>query len=342
MSRVIGAVLAIALAPGAGWADGPKLWGFAQADYYGRVAPDEPYDDTFFIRRARLGVRGDAAPTVTYKFLMGLGGANSPDAAASVRALDANATLTLHPLLRLRVGQGKFSPSRDSLLSAWRLPFLTLPVHSNWFFGKIGRTGTAFRDLGAQLSGKAKEGLGWSYALGVFNGNGIGLHDENQAKDFSARATVTPVGGLTLGAGAYLGFDGADEARETAYTADVAVHAGPLRADASATVGEYEEEAFGFGATAVWAIHRDLDLLARYQQLDPNLAEDDDTLRAAEIGVAWYLRRELDFGGTKVVVTGSKRLPQSGASGRVWDERGPKVTGDALGDVLSARMQAKF
>ena len=69
---------------------------------------------------------------------------------------------------------------------------LYLGGYSRDLSGKNSRS----RDCGITLEGAVSERF--SYAVGVFNGNGYSFKDDNQAKDIAARFVYKPVNGLIL------------------------------------------------------------------------------------------------------------------------------------------------
>lgn len=65
------------------------------------------------------------------------------------------------------------------------------------------------RDIGLQVGGEivktSFDDYFLEYRAGVYNGSGLSMKDNNDAKDFAAWFTVQPVKGLKIGASAYIG-----------------------------------------------------------------------------------------------------------------------------------------
>lgn len=65
------------------------------------------------------------------------------------------------------------------------------------------------RDIGLQVGGEviktSFDDYFLEYRAGVYNGSGLSMKDNNDAKDFAAWFTVQPVKGLKMGASAYIG-----------------------------------------------------------------------------------------------------------------------------------------
>lgn len=65
------------------------------------------------------------------------------------------------------------------------------------------------RDIGLQVGGElfktSFDDYFLEYRAGVYNGSGLSMKDNNDAKDFAAWFTVQPVRGLKMGASAYIG-----------------------------------------------------------------------------------------------------------------------------------------
>ncbi len=156
------------------------------------------------LRRIRFSLNGDPVDKWRYAFQAEF--ANTP------KALDASITYSPFTNLSLTAGQFKIPFSRENLESASRLVFIDRPQAVEAFAARNADViGNQYgRDIGVQVSGSLTERDGTlllEYAAGVFNGAGINTADNNNAKDFSGRAVIHPLGGLQLGGSYYNGFD---------------------------------------------------------------------------------------------------------------------------------------
>ncbi|MCJ7586323.1 MAG: OprO/OprP family phosphate-selective porin [Candidatus Aminicenantes bacterium] len=166
-----------------------KLTGFSQFLY---TAWDKGVD-SFSARRVRFSLSGELFKNVNYKIQV--------DAVKSPLILDALVEFKLSSEVGLRVGQFKVPFSTENLTSSADLATINRSQPEEKL--APGRdTKMNGRDIGAALFGK------WSvleYTLGVFNGSGIDIKDNNSQKDVGGRVVVRPVEFLALGAAFYRG-----------------------------------------------------------------------------------------------------------------------------------------
>lgn len=161
-----------------------KLKGLAQVDSRNYVNSGNggvaTTDDTFLLRRARLGLEGTFYQDFDFQFITEFGGTG----ATSV--LDANINYRYSPELQLKVGKFKQPIGLEQLQSD--------PVR---FFSEnaLPTNLVPNRDLGVQLHGEIKGGL-VQYQFGVFNGLGDGRNSTNadieDDKDLVARLFFHP------------------------------------------------------------------------------------------------------------------------------------------------------
>ncbi|MBZ5513725.1 MAG: OprO/OprP family phosphate-selective porin [Acidobacteriia bacterium] len=160
--------------------------------------PGKP--NTLQIRRARLILNGKLADKISYYV--------QADGVRSPFLLDASVDFAYVPFAKLTFGQFKIPFSQENLISddKW------MPIERSMIGNSLvpGRdTGNQGRDIGVQVSGSSPAWHGrplLTYAVGLFNGNGISTLDVNNRKDFASRVVFNPVDGLSL-AGDY--YDGA-------------------------------------------------------------------------------------------------------------------------------------
>jgi phosphate-selective porin len=176
------------------------LAGYTQVRYQALEETGKP--DGFDIRRARLDVKGNISPYWGYRVQF--------DLAGSPKLLDAYVDLILNETLNLTIGQAKVPFSLENLASSTQLLLIdrSQVVEALTARGKDPVGNQNGRDIGLLLGGtlvKLNSRPVVDYRLGVYNGAGINVADNNERKDYAARLIVHPVAGLDIG-GAY--YDG--------------------------------------------------------------------------------------------------------------------------------------
>jgi len=198
-----------------------KVWGFIQPEYQrtdgtkipaggfagenmspNMIKPDNKSNETFNIRRARIGVRGTGFPLddkVNYFFLAELGNNGITKLGKTgVAATDASITLNHIPGARVRVGLFKTPTAEEGLQAIHVFNYVNFTNVTNQMMlerftdGDGSSTGVngitqsvgAFRDQGIQVFDTFKVN-DWehSYAVMYGNGNGINFGDNDNNKD---------------------------------------------------------------------------------------------------------------------------------------------------------------
>ena len=240
-----------------------RLRGLVQADgrfYVDQTNPTNPAsataNDTFLLRRARIGVEGKFAERFQYVVQSEFG------TGTSVQVLDANIFASVVPEFGVRFGKFKTPIGLEQLQSD--------PVA--FFNERSVATGlTPNRDVGVQAEGAFFKG-GLSYQLGVFNGVPDGGNTSQSTADFdsdksvAARLFATPWANDKDSALKGLGFGIA--ASQGNYDT-VGGRAGQYRTDGQQTFFTYETSvlADGQGLTVspqAYYYHGSLGILAEY------------------------------------------------------------------------------
>lgn len=194
----------------------PRISGYVQAGY---EWSDE--SSSFFIKRVRLDLRGDIARKLDYRVQL--------EFASSPKIVDAYLHYKPFRQLNFKLGEYKipftientdYVPLKFELieypLALQRLMGFAEPIGGRYVGGAMQGGETlkdTGRDMGLTLHGSffpCGERALLSYDVGVFNGAGINLRDNNRSKDVVARLTLRPVRGLTLSGSWYGGEYGAD------------------------------------------------------------------------------------------------------------------------------------
>jgi len=158
----------------------------------------------FFVRRARLIFSGEIAPKLGFKI-------SSEFAPTSNTLQDAYVWADYIPYARITLGQFKPPFSLENYVDGiGDIPTINRALVSNMMINaslkdtSLTRS-SILRDMGVMVSGKYQTKVGGlpfgaTYAVGVFNGPGRGLADDNNTKDVVGRVTINPlVAGLNIG-----------------------------------------------------------------------------------------------------------------------------------------------
>lgn len=178
------------------------LNGYTQVRFQSLQEPGKK--DGFDIRRARLDLKGAISEKWDYRMQL--------DFASSPKILDATIGYRAGDYLKVTAGQFKIPFSMENLASSNKLESIdrSQVVEALSARGKDVTGNNNGRDIGLQLSGsvlKINDLYLVDYAVGVFDGAGINVTDNNEAKDVSARLLFHPIKGLDLGGSYYNGFD---------------------------------------------------------------------------------------------------------------------------------------
>lgn len=175
----------------------PQLFGFGQFWLTSPVGSPGAPQLSFNMARVRVGVRGQAAPRLSYFLLTEMGqlAPRAPESRAGFALVDALLTYEVHPLLRVSAGQDYF---RLGLEGSWLLPQLPFVLRSeavDVFYLTLGRSGAYAYDSGLKIWGErtVPDATSAGYSVFVHNGTGLNAADDNDRKDVLARGWVRPV-----------------------------------------------------------------------------------------------------------------------------------------------------
>lgn len=176
------------------------LAGYTQVRYQALEETGRP--DGFDIRRARLDVKGNISPYWAYRVQF--------DLAGTPKLIDAYVELKLNDYLNFTVGQAKIPFSLENLTSSNKLELIdrSQVVEALTARGRDVGGNQNGRDIGVLLGGtilKIKDQPVVDYRLGVYNGAGINMADNNEKKDYAARLILHPVLGLDISGALYNG-----------------------------------------------------------------------------------------------------------------------------------------
>lgn len=294
----------------------PRLSGYVQAGYEWSDG-----SSSFFIKRVRLDLRGDIARKLDYRVQL--------EFASSPKIVDAYLHYKPFRQLNFKLGEYKipftientdYVPLKFELieypLALQRLMGFAEPIGGRYVGGAMQGGETlkdTGRDMGLTLHGSffpCGERALLSYDVGVFNGAGINLRDNNRSKDVVARLTLRPVRGLTLSGSWYGGEYGADCLERQRVSAGVCYDRGR-----GVVRGEWIGGRTGYAATEEYAagtfdssgwyvlggVRLTLTLMpvVRYDTLLSDTASDDSRQTNWTAGILWqpvrYLRCQLNY-----------------------------------------------
>jgi hypothetical protein len=185
-----------------GGEDGVKVFGFFQPEVNYLIADRDGFlgEDNqagFYFNRARLGVMGNIPYDFSYYFVTEFSPRVNQQFSNAATICDAFITYKrFAPYFKVSVGQFKTQISAEQLHACHKLLTINRSKPVEKIAGPI-------RDMGIMFSGTTDTLLGvkdlFGYTLGIMNGTGRNLFDNNLQKDFTARLTIKPLDFLTIG-----------------------------------------------------------------------------------------------------------------------------------------------
>lgn len=293
-----------------------KLSGYIQERYV--QSKQEGFNDSLEARRVRLALSGDATPNVDFKLQV--------DFAGSRKALtDAKLTTDPDPT-KAKLATKSSSVGKPALLDAvfgyklagdnklsigqFKVPFGLENLTSSTNLDTINRSqvtealvpgrdiGSQGRDIGVQLAGTkslAEDGSRQiEYTVGLFNGAGINVGDDNGRKDPAARLVWKPgVEGLSLGLAHYNGAIGSSHSAHVRTGGEAVFLYGPWAVRSEyirAKDGAVKKK--GWYATVVKQIGAASQAVVRYDRLDSDTSVGDDASSTLTLGLNWFLNKD--------------------------------------------------
>jgi phosphate-selective porin OprO and OprP len=174
-----------------------EMRGLVETRY--QLFDDTSKNDGFDLRRARLDMKGDVAQNVTMRIHIELAG--------SPKILDGTFTYHFNDLLNINAGQSKIPVSYDNIVyGPWNLLTVSRPQLDNTMSIREGDLygNQNGRDIGIWITGKYGIKSGdtkrpfLDYSLGVYNGAGINVGDNNSKKDICAALGFAPINRLWI------------------------------------------------------------------------------------------------------------------------------------------------
>ena len=175
------------------------LFGYAQTQFdMTKTGPETK--NSFTMMRVILMANAELTRKLSF-FLM----IDAASAQASKHLHEYYAQYAFMPELKVRVGQFKTPYTLENIISPTLLGTVNLNEGTRYMAGIAGDPlygNYVGRDLGAMVTGdaiKARDGHYYlNYSLGVFNGAGMNLRDNNNHKDVAAMINILPTKEITL------------------------------------------------------------------------------------------------------------------------------------------------
>lgn len=175
------------------------LFGYAQTQFdMTKTGPETK--NSFTMMRVILMANAELTRKLSF-FLM----IDAASTQASKHLHEYYAQYAFMPELKVRVGQFKTPYTLENIISPTLLGTVNLNEGTRYMAGIAGDPlygNYVGRDLGAMVTGdaiKARDGHYYlNYSLGVFNGAGMNLRDNNKHKDVAAMINILPIKNITL------------------------------------------------------------------------------------------------------------------------------------------------
>ncbi|MBQ8424082.1 MAG: porin [Coprobacter sp.] len=178
----------------------PRISGFINFRY--QYSDKNGGSNSFDVRRARLDFKGNISTKVDYRLFLEFSG--------TPKVLDAYVRWKIDRRVNVQVGEFKIPFSLENTYGPTTLETIdnSMAISKLCNYSDLSGMSANGRDIGIGLYGGFLPRDGYNivdYAIGVFNGNGINISDNNKAKDFSGRLNINPLRSLTLSASYYYG-----------------------------------------------------------------------------------------------------------------------------------------
>lgn len=273
---------------------GIKIIGYLQTQYEYHLLDPDP-ESTFKFKRARLGVTGKIPYDFSYYVFM----ETSPFLSSTGGAylLDAFISYNRYKWAKVSVGSFKQPFGQEVNTSCSGLHTIERSMVSDQIVAPQ-------RDMGIMLLGGGKDDM-INYKLALMNGRGIGVVDNNAAKDFIGRLTVSPIEYVRFGGSFRYGFPNTDDVDRITYAAELQVKFGELLIQSEYIMdsGDYNraagggcgsdpmvlgEERSGFYAMAMYKTMFNLQPVVKFEMFNADNALANNELTTITFGANYW------------------------------------------------------
>lgn len=194
------------------WVKNFKFSGYGMLQYQGED-PEGKHTNTFNLRLLRMILDGKIGD---FDWRAQVQGTNATGPGQpTVQLVDLYAEWAKHKEFKVRVGQFKraftFENPTHPITQGW-YSYAMVVNNLSGFGDRTGERSSGGRDLGIQLSGDVlpnKDGRALlHYQIGVYNGEGINMKDQDNRKDIIGGLWVMPIKGVRIGAFGWTGSRG--------------------------------------------------------------------------------------------------------------------------------------
>ena len=275
-----------------------KLTCFAQTRFdakIGEVAEEtELIADQFRVSRVRIRATGKLVKTLGFFVQM--------DAGSNPAIKDARLRLGC-PAAPITLEMGRFLLPfgvETSMNPYWLTAVdYSLPIHNSRKDGFM----QGLWDVGVKVYGKhpINEQIGLSYVAAVVNGNTGGFTDTNKKKDFVGRLGVSLPMCVSVGGSAYIGKappagDTGDDVDKNRFGADLKLDMDPILLQAEGILGKNDEtDALGFYVLGAFKVVPKVQLVGKFDFLDPDTDTDDDEISLIRAGINCFIAGNNQF-----------------------------------------------
>lgn len=270
------------------------LFGYAQTQFdMTKIGPETK--NSFSMTRIILMANAELTRKLSF-FLM----IDAASTQASKHLHEYYAQYAFMPELKVRVGQFKTPYTLENIISPTMLGTVNLNEGTRYMAGIAGDPlygNYVGRDMGAMVTGdavKARDGHYYlNYSVGLFNGAGMNLRDNNKHKDVAAMLNVLPTKNITLSGSFIIGKGNAQAddmfgtiAQGTDYTRNrwsvgAEVKWKPLRLRTEYMAGKNGDIKNRAFYAELWCrLFRNFDIVLDYDYLDKNTALSKDAREA--------------------------------------------------------------
>lgn len=272
--------------------------GLIQGGFLWSDAETIPY--AFYLRRIRLDLTGEIFNNFSYRLQM--------DLVNTFRILNAEVEYKIDPLLSLHFGASKIPYCYDNFYSPYTLPTISrtlldenLAARSSDFYGnQYGR------DLGFWITGNYNHNNNrplMEYTLGIYNGAGLAVTDNNTEKDIAATLRISPVKNLWMsgryytGTGETIAYPNVATKRKR-YGGDVSFKHKKYLLEAEYLYGEDSNDSLGLKNRSGWyvtagymLIENKLQAVVRLDTFNDDINLDMDGVKRYVIAGSWFFTK---------------------------------------------------
>lgn len=283
----------------------PKVSGLIQTRYFYDSQETKP--NSFDIRRVRVSFTGEFGKFVDYRV--------QAEWESSPKILDAYVNFKPAKAFNIQIGQFKVAYSQEGLEGPASMYTIERPTAVNKLhaYSDVSGLSANARDVGIRFWGKVgnKEGYDvFTYKLGLYNGNGINIKDNDEYKNVALLLTYNPIKQLQLEVGQYLGhytpkavpadsIAAGHDINENAIkrnrtSAGFTVNSGDLFVRSEYLYGKTDDtEQQGAFIIAAYTFSRHFQPLVGYSYYQKDKSVDTDIQNDITIGFNWILNKHI-------------------------------------------------